>query len=95
MATIRKSTKSDKKWMVTFADGKTVHFGAAGYSDFTEHKDPDRKQRYLARHKKNENWNSVETPGFLSRWLLWNKPTLTASIRDTNSRFGTHFSLGK
>ena len=79
--------------MVTFPDGKTVHFGASGYSDFTHHKDPDRKQRYLDRHSANEDWRNPETAGFLSRWLLWNKPTLEASIRDTNRRFGTHFSL--
>ena len=36
---------------------KTTHFGWRGMSDFTKHKDPERKQRYLDRHKKNENWN--------------------------------------
>ena len=35
--------------------GKTVHFGAAGMSDFTLHGDEERKQRYLQRHSKNEN----------------------------------------
>jgi len=29
---------------------KTTHFGASGYSDFTQHKDEKRKQRYLERH---------------------------------------------
>lgn len=31
---------------------KTTHFGASGYSDFTQHKDEERKKRYLERHKK-------------------------------------------
>jgi len=31
---------------------KTTHFGAAGMSDYTKHKDPERKQRYLNRHRK-------------------------------------------
>jgi hypothetical protein len=68
---------------------KTTHFGAAGMSDFTLHKDPERKQRYLARHMKNESWNDPVTAGSLSRWILWNKPSLSASIADYKKRF--HF----
>ena len=66
---------------------KTTHFGSAGMSDFTKHKDNQRKERYLKRHRKNENWNKPETAGALSRWILWNKPTLSASISDYKKRF--------
>ena len=64
-----------------------MKFGAQGYSDFTIHKDEERKQRYLDRHKANENWNKPDTPGALSRWILWNKPTLKESIDDFKKRF--------
>lgn len=93
---IKKSDKKGKKFMATFtrASGtagktrtKTTHFGAEGMSDFTIHKDPERKKRYLARHQKRENWNAPETAGALSRWILWNKPTLKASIDDYKKRF--------
>ena len=53
----------------------------------TQHINEDRKNRYIDRHKKNENWNDPTTAGFLSRWILWNKPTITESIRDTKRRF--------
>lgn len=90
-ARLAKSTKAGKKFMVTFyKDGdrvKTVHFGADGYSDFTKHKDADRKKRYLARHRVNQNWEDYMTPGALSRWILWNKPTLNASWKDYKRRF--------
>ena len=68
---------------------KTVHFGAKGMSDFTIHKDPKRKARYIARHKARENWSrsGIMTPGFWSRWLLWNKPSLQASLNDIKMRF--------
>ena len=56
-------------------------------SDFTKHRDPARKERYLKRHKANENWNNPLTAGALSRWILWNKPTLSASIKDFEDRF--------
>jgi hypothetical protein len=66
---------------------KIVSFGAAGMSDFTKHKDEERKELYLARHKKNEDWEKPMTPGSLSRYILWNKPTLKASIADYKKRF--------
>ena len=72
-------------------DGKkTIHFGAEGYSDFTKHKDDARKDNYISRHKKNENWGKtgVDTAGFMSKKLLWNKPTLEASVNNLNKRFG-------
>jgi len=56
-------------------------------SDYTKHKDSDRMKRYLSRHRKRENWKSPKTPGALSRWVLWNKPSLRDSIRDYKKRF--------
>jgi hypothetical protein len=89
--TITKSDKPDKKMKAVFALGdgrtKTVHFGAAGMSDFTIHKDPERKQRYMARHAAHETWGNPMTAGSLSRWILWNKPSLAASIADFKSKF--------
>ena len=84
---IKPSNKQDKKYMAIIDDKKTVHFGQAGASDFTKHKDKERKERYLARHKNNEQWNNPLTAGFYATNILWNKPTLTESIRDTNRRF--------
>ena len=90
---IVKSTRPGKKYMAVFEKNgrrKTTHFGAAGMSDFTKHKDPERKKRYLSRHRKNEKWNDPTTAGSLSVYILWNKPTLRASIADYKRRF--HFN---
>jgi len=89
---IKPSTQKTKKLMAIFYDDngkkiKTTHFGSAGMSDFTIHKDKQRKERYLDRHRKRENWNDPMTAGALSRWILWNKPTLQGSIRDYKKRF--------
>lgn len=84
---IKKSNKKGKKFMATFDDKKTIHFGSAGMSDFTIHKDPKRKQRYLKRHQARENWNDPKTAGALSRWILWNKTSLKESIDDYKKRF--------
>jgi hypothetical protein len=88
---IKKSTNPKKKYMAIFYDDgkkkKTTHFGSAGMSDFTKNKDENRKKLYLERHRKRENWNSYMTAGALSRWILWNKKTISASIADYKKRF--------
>ena len=84
---IKPSRKAGKKYDAIIDGKKTVSFGATGYSDYTQHKDPERKQRYLNRHKKSENWNDPKTAGFYATHVLWNKPSLTASIADINKRF--------
>ncbi len=35
----------------------------------------------------NENWDNFMSPGSLSRYLLWNKKTLSASIADYKKNF--------
>lgn len=90
---IVKSTRPEKKLMAIFEkDGrkKVTHFGSAGMSDYTQNRDPERKKRYLARHKKNENWNDPTSAGSLSKFCLWNKTSLRASIADYKRRF--HFN---
>jgi hypothetical protein len=92
LKTLRKSLKPTKKYDAVFITDedreKVVSFGAAGMSDFTLHHDEARKERYLNRHRKNEHWDKPDTPGALSRFILWNKKTVKASLRDYKKRFG-------
>lgn len=93
---IRKSSRKDKKYMVRVGN-RTIHFGQEGYSDYTKHKDPERKERYIKRHRKREKWgkSGIGTAGFWSRWILWNEPTLRGSIADTEERFGIDIRRGR
>ena len=65
---------------------KTISFGQSGASDYTIHKDPERKERYITRHKNNENWtkSGVGTAGWLSRFILWEKQTLKGAVENAN-----------
>ena len=82
---IKKSNTKGKKYDAVIND-KKVSFGATGYNDFTEHKDEERKERYIARHKVNQDWKGYNTAGFWAKNILWNKPTIEASVRDTNRK---------
>lgn len=75
------------KFVAVFDDGEQVAFGAMGYDDFTITGDKKQKRNYLARHKKREDWNDPKTAGALSRWVLWNKPTLKESIKHYVKKF--------
>lgn len=87
LKSIRPSPRQDKKLVAEFDDGTKTHFGAKGMSDFTKNKDEERKDRYIKRHEPNENWSDPKSAGALARFVLWNKPTLTASIQDYKNRF--------
>lgn len=98
LKTLKKSLKPKKKYDAVFLtqDGKEklVPFGASGYNDFILFNEKEgakianmHKERYLNRHKKNENWEKPDTPGALSRWILWNKKTLKASLKDYKNKF--------
>lgn len=79
LLSVQPSTAKGKKLVAKFErkNGNivTTHFGAKGMSDYTIHKDDERKQRYISRHKKNENWNDPTSAGALSRYILWGPTT--------------------
>jgi len=82
-----------KKYKMVFYDMmrkkiKSVQFGQVGYEDFTTHGDLQRKQNYIQRHSARENFNDPQTAGALSKHLLWNRTTLSASYKDFRSKFG-------
>jgi hypothetical protein len=89
---IVKSPIKTKKYRAYFNDGSHTDFGAKGYQNYggvgkERHLDEERKKRYIERHKRNENWKNPKSAGSLSRYVLWNKKTLKASIADYKKRF--------
>jgi hypothetical protein len=78
------------KFMAVFPNSKVVRFGRKGYSDYTIHKDKERMERYLNRHRARESWGKggQYTAGFWSRWLLWSRPSLNAALRQTEKVLG-------
>jgi hypothetical protein len=99
LKTVRRSHRPEKKWDAVFikenGKEKVVSFGAAGMVDYTllkpdaNHKNVTRKMRYIKRHSgMGESWNKPDTPGALSRWILWNKKGFRESVADFKRRFG-------
>ena len=92
LLTIQPSTKADKKMMAMFENNgrkKTIHFGSYGMDDYTITKDKEQRERYITRHRANEDWNKPDSAGALSRWILWGDSTsIHKNIADFKKRFG-------
>jgi len=88
-----KSDKPSKKYYVEFENpntkkSKRIYFGAAGYPDFILSGDEEKKKRYIARHKKREDWSSPYAgAGVWSRYILWGERTLPKSIKAMEKHF--------
>jgi hypothetical protein len=86
-----KATDKTHKYVAVFDNPpEVVKFGAFGYDDFTITNDIKQKKAYLARHRKRENWDDPRSAGALSRFILWNKPTIEESIDDYVRRFNMY-----
>jgi hypothetical protein len=88
-----KSDKPSKKYYVEFENPKSnrmkrIYFGAASMSDYTIHKDIERRTRYRKRHQEREDWtNPYAGAGVWSRYLLWGEDTLPKSIKAMEKHF--------
>lgn len=87
---VETSNRDGKKYQAIFLhdDGRRqiVHFGAEDYSDYLQHKDKERRERYRKRHL-NAFINIPNTPAALSWHLLWGPSTsLNENIRIFKSR---------
>ena len=58
------SNRDNKKYVVII-NGKSIYFGDNNYENYTMHKDLERINRYLLRHK-HDHINDIYKPGFWS-----------------------------
>lgn len=91
------SPRRDKKLVATFeVDGRavSVHFGARAYQDYTTYWKTSqsvarrKREQYIRRHGATESWTDPTTPATLSRYVLWERPTVPAAIAAFRRRFG-------
>jgi hypothetical protein len=89
---IKKSHLKDKKFDAIIKDKegnkKVIPFGAAGYSDYIlSGGDKKKREAYIKRHKKREDWNKINA-GSLSRFILWgNSSNMETNIKDFMKKF--------
>ncbi len=97
LLSITRSPKKDKKLRASFCkNGKirNVDFGYPAMQNYggsarygERHLSNERKRRYIQRHKARENWNDPMSRGSLSRYILWETPSLRENIRKFKRKF--------
>lgn len=95
---IKKLKSGKKKYEITFEkNGKIIKrkFGALGMSDYTIHKNINRRNNYIKRHLKDLKTNDPTRAGYLSMYLLWNKKTFKSSLNDFKKRLNVYNKTGK
>jgi len=77
-----------KRFEATFTDGTRVRFGQTNPKSGTyiDHTNKQLRTNYIKRHLTDLDTNDFKRAGYLSMFLLWNKPTLKESITDYNQR---------
>lgn len=78
-----RSDRSNKKFYIINDEYKKVYFGDSRYDHYTQgHLNEKRKQLYIKRHEKNEDFNNPNSAGFWSRWFLWEYPTYDEALKN-------------
>lgn len=91
---VKKSNRANKKYQaINLSNGQSVHFGHLDYEDYTMHKDPERRESYLKRHRAREDWRDLSTPGAWSRHLLWSEPSIDGAAKRMQKRFNIDIEL--
>jgi len=87
---ITQSNRKDKRYLATFNNGTKIHFGQKNGQTYIDHGDKEKRDAYLKRHQKNEDWNDPYTAGALSRWILWGD---SSNINNNIKYFKQRFKL--
>jgi len=103
LISIKRLKSGNKKYIAEFEitkpngkkSKKSTKFGAKGMSDYTIHKDTDRRNNYINRHKKDLRTNDPSRAGYLSMYILWNKKTFKSSLLDYKRRLNSYNKTGK
>jgi len=71
-----------------FSDNTTTKFGQTNpkTGTYIDHQDKELKKNYIKRHLKDLETDDYKRAGYLSMFLIWNKPTLKESMKDFNKR---------
>ena len=91
----QRSHNPKKKYDAVINGSKTISFGSVGYEDYTTTHNDEKKKNYIKRHS-NEDWTrtNLESAAWMSRYILWEKPSLREAIANANRMYrDVKFSL--
>ena len=78
----------NKRFIAFFSDASTTKCGQTNpkIGTYIDHKNEKLKTNYIKRHIRDLRTNDYKRAGYLSLFLLWNRPNLEESVKDFNKR---------
>ena len=89
---IEPSNRKNKRYKAILSDDRQIHFGLKGGETYLDHKDPDKRKNYIARHYANTKErklidNMTLSPALLSLYLLWGYyDTMEENVKYLNNK---------
>lgn len=87
---LKRSNRKGKRFLIEMPErGHKHHFGALPFKKgtFIDHNDEKLKKAWIARHKKDKNWDNKHSGIYYARHLLWGKhDTLLKNIKDLEKK---------
>jgi len=77
---LKKSTRKGKRFEIDMND-MSHHFGSEDGKTYIDGRTNKEKDAWIARHKKDKNFNNKHSGIYYSRHLLWSEPTLKEAIK--------------
>ena len=90
---LKKSNRKGKRFVLEMGDKMKHHFGSDVGKTYIDHQDDKKKENWIARHKKDKNWDNIHSGIYNSRYLLWTKPTLKEAIKDYEKNHNIRIKL--
>lgn len=96
---VERLKNDDKRFVAIFQkdDGKEkrTKFGQPGANNtYLDGASKEVRENYRKRHKRDLRTNDPTRAGYLAMGIIWNKPTLEASIRDYRRRLNIYNKTG-
>ena len=88
LKSVEEINDKNKRYKAYFTNGKTTKFGQSNpkQGTFIDHGDKTLRKKYIKRHLRDLDTDDYTRAGYLSLFLLWDKPTLKESITAYNKR---------
>jgi hypothetical protein len=78
MYKVKPSMRSGKRYVIDMGNGMLHHFGSDVGKTYVDGRTEQEKANWIARHRKDKNWNNIHSGIYWSRHLLWG-PTRSLS----------------
>jgi len=90
---LKNSNRKDKRYEIVIGlnddrNSMRFHFGSDVGKTYIDGRTEKEKKAWVARHKDDKNFNSKDSAIYHSRKLLWNKPSLSQSIKAYEKEHG-------